>query len=85
MKTGDPGRDRGFESHPLRFLKEALEDFISLGVFLLLNLLSEQLTIKIDVIFQPHQFSKYITFNINPNKLSIISLYNQTYTPIFPT
>ena len=34
LKTGDPGRDRGFESHPLRFLKEALEDFVSLGAFL---------------------------------------------------
>ena len=38
LKTGDPGRDRGFESHPLRFLKEALEDFVSLGVFLYIYL-----------------------------------------------
>ena len=47
LKTGDPGRDRGFESHPLRFLKEALEDFVSLGVFLLLNLLFRIIHYKI--------------------------------------
>ena len=26
LKTGDPGRDRGFESHPLRIIKRQMEN-----------------------------------------------------------